>query len=115
MVRAYQPKYGGGPFDAFLSRVSLRPVDSIAALKAAIINLDIAKEISTPFKQELSKELDRASQAIHSNNVEGAREAIDGFELEILIAAFEGQLSCVNSERLAVAGWDLRSLINEPH
>jgi hypothetical protein len=115
MVRAYQPKYGGGPFDAFLSRVSLSPLDSIAVLKAAINNLATAKEISTPLKQELAEELDRVSQAIHSSNVEGAREAIDCFEVEILIAAFEGQLSNVNTERLAVAGWDLHSLISEPH
>ncbi len=32
-------------------------------------------------------------------------------EFQLLLAAWEGRLSAVNANRLAVAGWDLQSLI----
>ena len=111
VVHAYQKTYAGGPFDAFLSRISLSPIDSIAVLKAAIGNLAAAKEISEKLNEELATELDRAEKALQSNNNEAAHKALDRFEFLLLRAAWEGRLSAVNAKRLAVAGWDLQSLI----
>jgi len=64
LVKSYQASYGGGPFDAFMTKISADQAESIGVLRAAISNLVLERVISPGDGNRLSAKLAAAQPAL---------------------------------------------------
>ncbi len=103
----FQPTYGGGPFDAYLSKITLAPFDSIAVLQAAITNLATARTIDQPTATVLLADLTLARIELNQANTSAAREALLHFGRLTAEQTREGKLPYDQAIQLARAAYEI--------
>jgi hypothetical protein len=84
VAHAFQPKYAGGPYDAFLSRIRLAPSHSLEVLEAAVYALLQAGAIGQHPGTTLTRHLNRAHAELLAGDTEGAREDLRAFREQAL-------------------------------
>ncbi len=114
LVRAFQKEYAGGPFDAFLTKISISPAQSIEVLAGAVLNFVVEGVLSGANVPSLLIDLLAAEERLRNGDSEGARESLEKFcrTVEKLVAARE--LGTSEGEQLCTAERDISARVAQP-
>ena len=107
LVQPFQAQYGGGPFDAFLSKTALEPINSVEVLTAAIRHLQVDKTLDSRTAERLIEALDQAHSALQSNHGPNAVDDLYVYEERLFRDVTSGSLSYEEAIALGRAGYDI--------
>lgn len=103
----FQARYGGGPYDAFLTKTALQPNESLDVLEAAVENLESAGTLPRRVGQFLIEALGQSRAALGLDQRAAAIEALYLYEGRLLIAASDGSLTYKEAVELGLAGYEI--------
>ena len=107
LVKPYQPFYAGGPFDAYVSKIAIPPVEAVAVLQAAVSNLVYEGLLSQQASHPLQAKLEHARNQLSEGDMEGATEQLQGFIRKAQHDLARGTLSPADGQRLSSAAADV--------
>jgi hypothetical protein len=103
----FQNKYGGGPYDAFLEKISLDPGESLDVLHAGIANFVLASQINEETAAPLERAIANAAEALKKGDPFRARLELFAFEVCLLEDLERKTIPQTLALRLGVAGYDI--------
>jgi hypothetical protein len=107
VTKAYQGMYGGRPFDAFVTKLSQGPAESIGVFEAAVIDLALADLISTETGNLLSAELSSAQQSTAAGDPHQTAVLLRAFIASTNNLASSGALHQDNGAELKAEALDI--------
>ena len=103
----FQARYGGGPYDAFLTKTALQPNRSLEVLEAAIEHLESTGTLSRRVARCLVEALGESRAALGRDQGAVAIEALYLYEGKLLIEASNGSLTYKEAVELGLAGYEI--------
>lgn len=114
VVKPYQKAYGGGPFDAFLSKVSVSPEQSVAVLQGEVTNLARSGALTTSQAETLNEFLKEAKEDFNQGNSEDAVSELRDFVEQVNEFISEGTLVSSVGHGLVTAADDILARFGWP-
>ena len=107
LVHPFQTRYGGGPFDAFLSKTALEPRDAVEVLTAAVRHLQVDKTLDRRTTERLIEVLSQTQAALKNGHDSEAAASLYLYEERLFRDVTDGSLSYEEAIPLGLAGYDI--------
>jgi hypothetical protein len=112
LVRPYQGTYAGGPFDAYISKISLAVPQSLDVLEGEVRNLMLEGILNHGRSQVLLNKLQKAREDVLEGEGEDARKELRAFIERVEDYVNKGVLTAQEGGRLRSAAQDIMSRLS---